>query len=149
MSKADSIFLTTPLLLEEIERVVKDSDGLKSSGLNRFNFAFVKEFWDLMKEEIRILFDQFHGSSRLPKCLFSYFLTLILKTKSPLSLGDFRPISLLGCLYKLVSKVLAGRLAKAISSVVAHTPSAFIKRRQLMDVVMVVGQVGDYAKCIK
>jgi hypothetical protein len=32
MSKADSIFLTAPLLLEEIERVVKDSDGSKSPG---------------------------------------------------------------------------------------------------------------------
>jgi hypothetical protein len=57
MSKADSIFLTTPLLLEEIERVVKDGDGSKSLGLDGFNFAFIKEFWDLMREGIRILFD--------------------------------------------------------------------------------------------
>jgi hypothetical protein len=43
--------------LDEIERVVKDSDGSNSPRLDGFNFAFIKEFWDLMREGIRILFD--------------------------------------------------------------------------------------------
>jgi hypothetical protein len=41
----------------------------------------------------------------------AYFLTLVPKVKSPQCIGDFRPISLLCCIYKLLAKVLAARLA--------------------------------------
>ncbi|MCI00850.1 transposon TX1 putative protein, partial [Trifolium medium] len=104
--------LTVIFTLEEINEVVRGCDGSKIPGTDGFNFAFIKKFWDLMKNDIRIMFDQFHGNACLPKGLLSYFLTLIPKVNSPQALGDFRPISLLGCLYKLVAKVLAARLAR-------------------------------------
>jgi hypothetical protein len=66
-------------------------------GPDGFNFGFLKNCWDLIKGEIRIMFDQFHGIGSLPKCLLSYFVTLIPKVNLPFELGDFRPISLLGC----------------------------------------------------
>ncbi|KAK2369529.1 hypothetical protein QL285_082658 [Trifolium repens] len=73
-------------------------------------------------------------------------LSLIPKVTCPSSLGEFRPISLLGCLYKIVAKVLAARLAKVMDSLVATTQSAFIKGRNLVDGVMVINEVIDLAK---
>ncbi|MCH82386.1 LINE-1 reverse transcriptase like, partial [Trifolium medium] len=121
-------------------------DGSKCPGPDGFNFAFIKEFWNLMKHEVRIFFDQFHGNDCFPKCLLSYFLTLIPKIKSPQGLGDFRPISLLGCWYKLLAKVLAGRLARVIGNLIPKTQSAFLKGRQLVEGVVVVNEVIDFAK---
>jgi hypothetical protein len=92
------------------------------------------------------MFDQFHGTENLPRGLLSYFITLIPKVSCPMKLGDFRPISLLGCLYKLIAKVLAARLAKVMNSIVAPTQSAFIKGRSLVDGVVVVNEVVDLAK---
>ncbi|MCI32693.1 transposon TX1 putative protein, partial [Trifolium medium] len=43
--------LTVPFSIEEIEEVVKSSDGSKCPGPDGFNFAFIKEFWELMKNE--------------------------------------------------------------------------------------------------
>jgi len=85
---------------------VRDSDGNKSLVSDDFNFAFIKEFWYLLKDEVRIMFNQFHANEVVPKSFLAYFLTLIPKISSPLELKDFCPISLLGCLYKLLSKVL-------------------------------------------
>ncbi|GAU32684.1 hypothetical protein TSUD_145580 [Trifolium subterraneum] len=138
--------LTAKFTLEEISDAVKSSDGNKSPGPEGFNFSFIKEFWDLMKHDIRITFDQFHGNSCLPKGLLSYFLALIPKVNSPQALGDFRPISLLGCLYKLVAKVLAARLGKVLGELIPKTQSAFLKGRQLVDGVVVVNEIVDYAK---
>jgi hypothetical protein len=138
--------LIAPFTMDEIERVVKESDGSKSPGPDGFNYAFIKEFWGLMKGEVRIMFDQFHGVECLPRGLLSYFLALIPKVNSPETLGDFRPISLLGCLYKLIAKVLAARLALVVGSVVSSAQSAFIKNRQLVDGVLVLNEVVDYAK---
>ncbi|KAK2356246.1 hypothetical protein QL285_093594 [Trifolium repens] len=146
VSAADNDNLVAPFSLEEIEAVVRECDGNKSPGPDGFNFAFVKEFWGLMRGEIRILFDQFHGNATLPQGIISYFLALIPKVKNPEVLGDYRPISLLGCIYKLLSKVLAPRLAKVIGSIVSTSQSAFIKGRQLVDGVLVLNEVVDYAK---
>jgi hypothetical protein len=146
LSEEDNLMLVAPFSLEEIEEVVKTSDGAKCPGPDGFNFAFIKEFWDIMKHEVRIMFDQFSGNDCLPKCLLSYFLTLIPKVKSPQRLGDFRPISLLGCWYKILAKVLANRLASVIGKLIPKTQSAFLKGRQLVEGVVVVNEVIDYAK---
>lgn len=53
------------------------------------------------------MFDQF---SSLSRSFASYFITLIPKSISIAQLSDFRPIYLVGSLYKLVVKVLDGRL---------------------------------------
>jgi hypothetical protein len=43
--------------MEEIEDVVKGCDRNKSPGPDRFNFAFIKKCWELLKGEIRVMFD--------------------------------------------------------------------------------------------
>jgi hypothetical protein len=118
LAEVESDRLMLPFSLEEIEVVVKDCEGNKSPGPDGFNFNFVKSFWSLLKSEVRILFDQFYANASLPKSFSSYFVVLIPKVNSPLALNDFRPISLLGCLYKLVAKVLANRLAKVMDGLV-------------------------------
>jgi hypothetical protein len=138
--------LTAPFSLEEIHKAVVDSDGNKCPGPDGFNNAFFKNSWDLLKGEIRILFDQFHGIGSLPSSMLSYFVTLIPKVNSPFSLGDFRPISLLGSLYKLIAKVLASRLAKVMNTLIAPTQSAFIKGRNLVDGVLVTNELVDLAR---
>ena len=109
----------------------------------------MKEFWGLLKHEVRIMFDQFHANGVLPKSMLAYFVALIPKVSSPLELKDYRPISLLGCLYKLLAKVLARRLAGVLNSIISPTQSAFLKGRNLVDGVLVVNELVDYARKMK
>ncbi|GAU47483.1 hypothetical protein TSUD_265550 [Trifolium subterraneum] len=48
--------LTAPFTIAEIEEVVKNCEGSKCPGPDGFNFAFIKEFLELMKHEVRIFF---------------------------------------------------------------------------------------------
>ncbi|MCH79641.1 LINE-1 reverse transcriptase like, partial [Trifolium medium] len=146
LSEVENAALVMPFSELEILEVVKLSDGNKSPGPDGYNFAFLKNCWDTLKGEIRIMFDQFHGNASLPRSFLSYFVALIPKVSSPFGLSDFRPISLLGCLYKLVSKVLAVRLGKVMNSLISSTQSAFIKGRNLVDGVVVINEVLDVAK---
>jgi hypothetical protein len=146
LSTAENLRLVDPFLEAEIFDVVKFSDGNKSPGPDGFNFAFLKKCWGMLKGEVRIMFDQFHGNASLPKCFLSYFVALIPKVRPSFGMTDFRPISLLGCLYKLVAKVLAARLGIVMDSLVNSTQSAFIKGRNLVDRVVVVNEVLDVAK---
>jgi hypothetical protein len=40
-----------------------------------FNFAFIKEFWYFLKDEVRIMFDQFHANEVVLKFFLAYFVT--------------------------------------------------------------------------
>lgn len=64
-------------------------------------------------------------------------------------LADFYPISLVGCLYKVLSKVLVNRLRTAIESVTLESQSAFIKCRQILDGILISNEVVDDAFWLK
>ncbi|MCH88690.1 cysteine-rich receptor-like protein kinase [Trifolium medium] len=138
LSSQEVVGLTTPFSAKEIKDVVVsyDYDGNKSPGPGGFNFVFFKRFWDLLKSEVGIMFDQSFVTADFPRN-FSYFITLIPKIDAPRKIGDFMPISLVGSLYKLVSKVLAKVMPKLISP----NQLAFIKDRQLVDGVVAVNEL--------
>lgn len=146
LSKAEAGGMIVPFSEEDIRRVVLESDGTKSPGPDGFNFSFYKRFWDLLKGEVGIMFNQFFHFVTLPRSFSSYFIILIPKVSSPIRLGDFRPISLLGSLYKLVAKMLAGRLAPIMDNLISSNQSAFIKGRQLVDGVVAVNDIIDLAR---
>jgi hypothetical protein len=75
-----------------------------------------------------------------------FFCALIPKVSSPMELKDLRPISLLGSLYKLLAKVLARRIAGVMNSIISPSQSAFLKGRHLVDGVLVVNELLDFAK---
>ena len=52
-------------------------------------------------------FELFHRNSEFERYLNASFLSLIPKKNNALNIKDFQPISLVGSVYKLLSKVLA------------------------------------------
>ncbi|RVW46135.1 Transposon TX1 uncharacterized 149 kDa protein [Vitis vinifera] len=58
-------------------------------------------------------------------------------------LGDFRPISLLGGLYKLLAKVLANKLKRVVGKVVSNSQNAFVRGRQILDASLIANEVID------
>ena len=65
------------------------------------------------------MFKEFYEQNVFLKSLNNTFLVLLPKKGGAKDLEDFRPISLLGGLYKLLAKVLANRLKKVIGKVVS------------------------------
>ncbi|KAK2648406.1 hypothetical protein Ddye_015895 [Dipteronia dyeriana] len=53
----------------------------------------------------------------------------------------YRPISLVGSMYKILAKVLASRIKKVMESVVGDSQLAFVKNRQIVDSFMIAKEV--------
>lgn len=73
----------------------------------------------MLREDIRVMFAEFQCFSSLPHSFGSYFVTLIPKVKNHISSCDFRHISLVSSMYKLVDKVLAKRLGLVMDKLIS------------------------------
>ena len=60
----------------------------------------------------------FHEHESFVRSLNSTYIVLIPKRGGVEDLKDFRPISLIGSIYKLIAKVLANRLKKVMNKLV-------------------------------
>lgn len=135
--------------LAEIKEAVWACDGNKSPGPDGYNFGFIKEFWELLKDDLKSLLDEFHATGRWPRGTNSSFITLIPKVDPPLSLNDFRPNSLVGCLYKVVTKILASRIKRALPKVIDCNQFAFLGGRSMLGSVVIANESVHEAKSTK
>ncbi|GJX98096.1 RNA-directed DNA polymerase, eukaryota [Tanacetum coccineum] len=75
----------------------------------------------------------------------SSFIALIPKSLDPKSVGDYRPISLIGSMYKVITKILATRLSVVISDLISDVQTAFLPNRQILDGPFIINEL--LARC--
>ncbi|KAJ0478339.1 putative RNA-directed DNA polymerase [Helianthus annuus] len=131
---------------KEIKDAIWECGGDKAPGPDGFTFKFVKRFWEELKPKFMELMYQFYVSGRInPGCNSSFF-TLIPKVQDPQQLSEYRPISLIGVVYKVIAKTLANRLKGVMNSVSSQTQSAFVEKRFIFDGPLIVNEVISWAK---
>ncbi|GLT52165.1 hypothetical protein SLA2020_255190 [Shorea laevis] len=146
ISEADNKFLISKFSTEEIDEAVWGCNGTKSPGPDGFNFNFIKKVWPVIKEDVYAFLVEFHENGKLVKGSNASFLVLIPKKDNPQSLGDYRPISLISSMYKIVSKILANRLRKVLDLVISPNQTAFIGGRQITDGIIITNEIIHEAK---
>ncbi|RVW83965.1 Ran-binding protein 1-like c [Vitis vinifera] len=128
---------------EEIFAALSSFCGDKAPGPDGFTMAFWLFCWDVVKPEIIGLFREFYLHGTFQRSLNSTFLLLIPKKEGTEDLKDFRPISLVGSVYKLLAKVLANRLKTVMGEVISDSQHAFVHGRQILDVVLIANEALD------
>ncbi|GJV19995.1 RNA-directed DNA polymerase, eukaryota, reverse transcriptase zinc-binding domain protein [Tanacetum coccineum] len=125
---------------------VWDCGSDKSPGPDGFMFDFCKRFWHVLEPNIVRVVTYFHRSNKFPKGCNSSFITLILKVAGPVFIKDYRLISFIRSMYKIIGKLLANRLAKVVGDLISSEQSAFVKGRQIMDGPMILNEILNWYK---
>ena len=112
---------------EEVFQVVNECKGGKVPRPVGFNFKFIQEKWQWLKDNVMNFMRDFHTSGILGDGLNVSFISLIPKVANPVSINYFRPISLVGSIYKILAKTLANRLKCVLGPLISDTQSAFLK----------------------
>ena len=133
--------LTEKFTCVEIDAAVDSCDGTKAPGPDGYNFNFIKSAWDVIKKDVYEIVFEFWRTARLPKGSNNAFIAMIPKVDNPLGLKDYRPISMVGCVYKIISKILARRLQRVISELIGPSQSSFIHGRQILDGALIASEL--------
>jgi len=141
LSVSDNLGLLEGFTEKEIRGAVWQCEGSESPGPDGFNFNFIKKRWEFVKVEVMAVMKQFHETGYIPKGCNASFIALVPKVRNPVNLEQYRPISLVGAIYKIISKVLAGRIKKVLPLVIDECQSAFLKNKGILDSVLMANEV--------
>ncbi|GJX05690.1 RNA-directed DNA polymerase, eukaryota [Tanacetum coccineum] len=149
LNSTQKLDLEAEVSKEEIKKAVWDCGIDKSPGPDGFTFGFYRRFWDLIEQDVVSAVKCFFQAGQIPKGVNSSFIALIPKIPDAKMVKDFRPISLIGSLYKIIAKILANRLVTVLGDIVNDVQSAFIKDRQILDGPFILNEIFQWCKLKK
>ena len=74
------------------------------------------------------------------------WVTLIPKVDDAQEIKDYRPISMVGCVYKVIVKILANRIKGVMNGLVGETQTAFVHGRQILDGALIACETVQWLK---
>ncbi|CAI5458627.1 unnamed protein product [Closterium sp. Yama58-4] len=137
-SEADAELLGAVWTEEEVKQALESLPKGKSPGQDGLPAEFFIAHWELLKKHVMDFVGEFAEKAKLPESL-STSVTVLLHKKGPTDqLGNYRPITLLSAMYKVITKVMATRLKKVLGKVLSKEQHGFLPGKSLADADSVV-----------
>ena len=141
--KACEGLITNSECLKIINTFKKNS----SPGNDGISIEFYVQFWNLISVVLIESFNYAYEKGELSNSQKQAIITLIhKKDKDRLYIDNWRPISLLNVDYKIMSKVIAERVKKVLSSLINLDQSGFLMGRYIGDSVRTLMDIIDICK---
>ncbi|KAK2370479.1 hypothetical protein QL285_083528 [Trifolium repens] len=141
VSTEDNASLEATITKEEVRVALFQMHPDKSPGPDGFNPAFYQHFWEICGDDVFTAVKDWLGRGYFPSTLNETNICLIPKIDSPISMKDFRPISLCNVLYKVVSKLLANRLKLVLGKYILEEQFAFVEGRSIIDNALIAIEI--------
>ncbi|GJQ91492.1 RNA-directed DNA polymerase, eukaryota [Tanacetum coccineum] len=146
----------------EIRNAVWECGENKSPGPDGFSFEFFRRYWNFISPDFCSAVECFFTIGFLPKGCNASFIALIPKVLDAKFVSDFRPISLIGSVYKMITKILANSSFERIIAwckrknkqasflkLISLRPSDFVRWDYLLDVLIAFGFGPNWCKWIR
>ncbi|XP_027155152.1 uncharacterized protein LOC113774459 [Coffea eugenioides] len=114
ISDQDNLDLERHPSLEEVKDVVFSLDPDSATGPDGFSGRFFTYAWEIVGKDVYDVVGSFFAGLELLRSITVTFIVLIPKVGSPQDFSQYRPISLCTFVNKIISKLLAKRLARVL-----------------------------------
>ncbi|XP_027098892.2 uncharacterized protein [Coffea arabica] len=127
--------------IEEVHQVVRAMDGDSAAGPDGFTGKFYTFAWEVIAQDVYNAVLSFFYGAELPRFVTSTSIVLLPKVSNPQDLSQFRPISLCNFFNKLLSRILADRVAGVLPRIISPQQSGFVKGRNISENYLLAQEV--------
>jgi hypothetical protein len=146
LTAAEREELDQPLSLLELERSMNSANMKSAPGSNGISNKFIRKYWDLLKFALLKYANYAFVEGKLTDSFRTADIKIIPKKGGDLTkIKNWRPISLLNCFYKCISRVFAERLKKYMNKLTPCAQKGYANGRYCQEVLISV--VETIEKC--
>jgi len=122
----------------ELTQSINNANLSSAPGADGISNRFIKNFWEFFKRPLLKLCQTCHLEGRLPTFLKTANIKLIPKKGDTSKIKNWRPISLLNCFYKIISRVVTTRLRKFMDKMTPICQKGYSGTRYCQEVLISV-----------
>jgi hypothetical protein len=141
VTMAENEQLTKPFSENEIKCTLFQMEKNKAAGPDGMPIEFFQACWGFMKSDMIDVFKDFYEGTLDIKRLNYGIITLLPKVKGAEKIQQYRPICLVNCLYKWITKCLTSRLEAVAGRIIHKAQTAFLKGRNIMNGVLPLHEI--------
>ena len=128
-------------LQDEIKSAVFYLNGDGAPGPDGFGGHFYYSFWEVVGSDVVHSVQEFFQAGVLAPNVNSNLIVLIPKITGSQVMGDYRPIALANFQFKIVTKILADRLAIITMRIISIQKRGFVRERNISNCVILAYEV--------
>ncbi|GMI66103.1 hypothetical protein HRI_000279600 [Hibiscus trionum] len=133
--------LLLPFNAADIYCALKGMTPLKASGQDGYPALFFQHYWHIVGNEVSDFCLKFLNESGDLYAINGTNVVLIPKVPNPISITQFRPISLCNVLYKIIAKAIVNRLCALLDVCTDTTQGAFVPGCHITDNILIAYEV--------
>ncbi|WJX32857.1 hypothetical protein P8452_21136 [Trifolium repens] len=119
----------------EIHNAIFSMNSQSAPGPDGFGAYFFQTYWDIVKDDVIKAVLQFFTLGWIMPNMNSNTVALIPKVHNADRVEQFRPIAMANFKFKIITKIIADRLAQVLPSLISKEQRGFVNGRQLKDCV--------------
>ncbi|XP_057760991.1 uncharacterized protein LOC130981408 [Arachis stenosperma] len=146
ISEEDALALEMLPTPEEVREEMWDCESSKAPRSDGYNMNFIKKCWDEISSEFTTAILGFFQSFRLLPDANVTWVVLAPKFTGAKEIKDLHLISMVGCVYKVISKFLVRRMRDVMLGLVGEMQSTFVKGRKIHDGVLIACETVQWIK---
>jgi hypothetical protein len=116
-------------------------DHNKALGTDGFLAEFYQVFWEVIKDDLLALFDEFYQGILTAYSLNFGVITLIPKKETATKSQECQPICLFNVSFKILTKVFTNRISIVAKKVICPTQTAFMSGHNIMEGVSILHEI--------
>jgi len=128
--------LDRELNISEFDTVIKQIRKNTAPGIDRISYSFIKFFWSYLRVPLYRYAIHCYDNNKLTDNFKTAKIRIIPKKGQIKDIKNWRPISLLSCFYKILSRVLANRLKKYMDKLTAIGQKSASKQKVCQEVLI-------------
>jgi hypothetical protein len=131
--------------LEELEKILHTLASNKLPGSDGLTIKVIKACWHFIRDDLYALILEYWNAEQLYPELLQGIIRLLPKKLDKRRIKDWRPLTLLQIVFKLIAKLIAVRLGKILPQLISPRQKGFVPGRQILDSISIAYLIHDGA----